>query len=104
MLWITVDLLSAKFPRAAARAPDVVGDESSQLPACSSLIVGRSGGRLASIPPSIPLHTIFLFALICGKRRLRLGAPLFCCLAVCGFFSVCNCAVVTKSLQLLAAN
>ena len=33
MLWITVDLLSAKLPRAAARAPDVVGDESSQLAA-----------------------------------------------------------------------
>ena len=57
---------------------------------------------MASILPSIPLHTVFLFAFICGKRRLRLGAPLFCCLAVCGFFSVCNCAVVTKSLQLLS--
>ena len=33
MLWITVDLLSAKLPRAAARALDVVEDESSQLAA-----------------------------------------------------------------------
>ena len=60
MLRITVDLLLAKLPCAVAKAlvrhADVVGDENSKLVAINCRKVG---GQLASIPPSIPLYTIF---------------------------------------------
>ena len=81
MLRITVDLLSAKLPCAAARAlvRHAWGTKAPNLQLINCRKVRRSVGINSAINSSI--HDL-LIRIHLQQRRLRLRTPLFCCLAV----------------------